>query len=116
MRVTRMMMAGCLAVLAACGDSTGSGGTPGSVQVHDNAFNPASVQPASDGVVTWTWAGSGTHNVTFEDLAPGASNRSTGTFTRDFTAAAPGTYRYRCTNHSPTGNFTSGMVGSVAVP
>ena len=61
--------------------------------------------------MTWTWRGSGTHNVTFEDNQNSSLTQTSGTHSRTF--GATGTVRYRCTIHSS--NFTSGMVGSVVV-
>ncbi len=83
------------------------------VTVGNNFFSPAAVTVGVGDTVKWTWAGGVTHNVTFQDLAPGSGNNSTAghTFGRAFTAAA--LYRYRCTNHSS--NFTSGMFGTVTV-
>ncbi len=86
------------------------------VTVASNTFTPAPLNATARGAtVTWTWAG-GSHNVTFEDNVNNSSdpNQTTGTHQRTFSSA--GTFRYRCTNHSTAGNFTSGMVGSVVVP
>jgi plastocyanin len=52
--------------------------------------------------------------VTWEDGAPASGNLTGGTYSRDFTAAAAGTYRFRCTLHST--DFTTGMVGRVIKP
>ena len=51
------------------------------------------------------------HSVTFEDGQGGAPVQSSGAIDRTFNTA--GTFRFRCTVHS--GNFTSGMIGSVIV-
>ena len=97
-----------VAILAACGDSTGS--SPGQVSIGNNFFSPTSVGPDASGLVTWTWNSGGTqHNVTFEDLAPGSGNRGSGSFSRDFTGATPQTIGYHCTLHV-------GMQGEVVIP
>jgi len=82
------------------------------VAVRDNRFEPLSITTALASAVTWTWRGTGEHNVTFEDAQGSSSTRATGTHQRAFAVA--GTYRYRCTIHST--NFSSGMVGAVTVP
>lgn len=83
------------------------------VTVSNNLFTPKNVTVGVGDTVKWTWAaGAVTHNVTFQDLAPGSGNHTAGhTFPRVFTATA--LYRYRCTIHSSS--FTSGMVGTVTV-
>ena len=115
--------------LAACGgsDSTGPTATT-AVDVRDNVFSPSAItvgtqvatfqdpfgNPYVDSLpatVTWTWRGSDTHNVTFEDGQGSSGTQVSGTHGRQFPTA--GTFRYRCTIHSTT--FTSGMVGSVRV-
>ncbi len=112
--MTRFALAAVLVALAACG-SDSTAGDNGTVSVMNNNFNPTSVQPDLNHAVTWTWNSGGTlHNVTFEDLAPGSGDLGTGAFSRDFTGATAGTYRYRCTIHSA--DFNSGMVGQVVVP
>ncbi len=86
------------------------------VTVASNTFTPTPLNASARGAtVTWTWAG-GSHNVAFEDNVNNSpdQNQTTGTHQRTFNNA--GTFRYRCTNHSTAGNFTSGMVGSVVVP
>jgi len=82
------------------------------VDVSDNRFEPMTITAALASAVTWTWRGSGQHNVTFEDAQGSSSTRVAGTHQRAFAVA--GTYRYRCTIHST--NFASGMVGIVTVP
>jgi hypothetical protein len=72
---------------------------------------PAPPPPSRGSEVTWTWRGGTQHNVTFEDGNGSSSSQTSGTHDRTFSAT--GTFRYRCTLHS--GNFTSGMVGSVVV-
>ena len=101
------------ALVAACDDT--STAPVGNVNVLNGSFDPATTTLTSTALsVTWGWVGGGTHNVTFENGSAGSADRSTGAFTRDFTPDAPGTYRYRCTNHST--DFTTGMVGSIIRP
>lgn len=76
----------------------GGGGGSATVTVGNNFFQPDSVSIPVGGTVTWSWApGSVTHTVTFDDGAPGSDPRSSGTFSRTFTAA--GTYTYFCSIH-----------------
>lgn len=115
MRYSRLILGLLAAPLVACGDAT-SIAPLGSVTASGETFNPAVVTlNATTHVVTWGFLG-GTHTVTFEDGATGSGQRNAGAFSRDFTSAAPGTYRYRCDNHTVGGSFTTGMVGSVIVP
>jgi plastocyanin len=82
-----------------------------SVSVDDNFFDPSSVTVSTGGKVTWTWAGSNQHNITW--VSGGFSNASTrGSGTFDVTFATPGTYTYYCSIH---GTPTSGMRGTVVV-
>ena len=113
MRVIGLATVAVLA-LVACEDSTGPG-APGHVTVANNFFSPTSTSPDTNGVVTFQWGSAGVqHTVTWEDAAPGSGLLGTGQYTRDFSAAAPGTYKYRCQVHATT--FTAGMVGQVVVP
>ena len=115
MRYSRLILAVLAAPLAACGDDQFLAPL-GTVTASGTSFAPSIVTlDAAHKVVTWGFLG-GTHTVTFEDNATGSGQRDGGAFTRDFTSAAPGTYRYRCENHSSAGNFSSGMVGQVIVP
>ena len=89
--------------------ATGEPGTlpnTASVDVNDNFFDPSSVSIAQGGEVTWTWVGSGTHNVTFAS-GPNSSTTSTGTFSRTFDTT--GSFDYQCTIHG------SAMSGTVVV-
>ena len=81
-RAPWMVMSLFLAVTGCGGDSgtNGGGGSGGGgggggggvtpvatteVSVRDNFFTPASIMVAPGATVTWTWAGSDAHNVTF---------------------------------------------------
>ena len=101
------------AITVACDET--SSAPVGNVSVLNNFFDPdTTTLSASELTVTWGWVAGGVHNVTFENGPPNSGDRSTGAFTRDFSAAAAGTYRYRCTNHST--DFTTGMIGVVIKP
>lgn len=119
--LTRYITLGTLVLAAACGGSgdpsspiggTGTTTPPGSaattngVAVLDNRFNPTVTTVIPGTTVTWTWGGSASHNVTFDDGAPSTSMTS-GTFTR--AAATAGTFDYRCTIHG------AAMSGTVVV-
>jgi plastocyanin len=81
-----------------------------------DAFNPPTFNIGTGGTITWVWNSGGiTHNVTFEEaaLGSGSGNKNSGTFLKDLTGIAPGTYHFRCTIHST--NFSTGMVGSFTV-
>jgi plastocyanin len=109
---TRLLHAGFLALglalATACGGSdpystdpspgTGGGGGSAStdITVHDNFFQPNATTVPVGTKVTWTWAGSMSHNVTFDD-GPASPTQASGTFSRTFQTA--GTYRYHCTIH-----------------
>jgi plastocyanin len=75
------------------------------VTVFDNYFSPASTTVAA-GAVTWTWSGSMSHNVTFDD-GNASPTQATGTYTRRFSVA--GAYSYHCTIHG------AAMSGTVSV-
>ena len=70
----------------------------------DNNFNPSSTTVPPGTTVTWTWAGSSVHNVTFSDVA--SANQATGSFQKAFPTA--GTFNYNCTLHP-------GMNGTIRV-
>jgi plastocyanin len=98
-----------LLLSSACGDSTNPGGTD--VTVQDNAFSPSSLTVAVGQTVTWTWAGSTAHNVTWDSGSPTASpTQSSGTYERTFAQA--GTFAYHCTIHGGPG---TGMHGTITV-
>jgi plastocyanin len=116
----------CLATFACGGGTTdppqngGNGGpnpppTPvntTSVNVTDNAFQPAAIAVQGGATVTWTWTGNEPHNVTW------AAGGLTGSPTQsggNFQATMPqqtGQLVYYCTLH---GTPTSGMRGTVLV-
>jgi plastocyanin len=100
-------------ILVGCGNSDPASPTAtNAVEVRDNVFTPGTITVGTQIAVTWTWRGSDTHNVTFEDGQGSSGTQVSGTHGRAFAAA--GTFRYRCTIHSTS--FISGMVGSVVVP
>ncbi len=104
------------ALFAACEDET-SLAPLGSVSATGVTFSPAVVTlTATERVVTWGFLANGPHSVTFEDGYPSSGGRVSGAWSRDFTGATPGTYRYRCDFHTVGGSYATGMVGSVIVP
>jgi plastocyanin len=103
--------AAAVALLGCSGDDSttdpGDGDSAATVEVRNNFFAPAALDVSVDATVTWEWQSGGTtHNVTFDD-GTASDDRSSGNYTRTFTA--PGTYDYHCTIHGP------GMSGSVTV-
>jgi plastocyanin len=121
LRLQRRLTAGLLLATAACGGGSDDGGTqpnnpgnpgnPGTpstsnaISVRDNSFSPAATTLATGTTVTWTWAGSNPHNVTFAD-GPASATQAAGTFSRTFASA--GTFNYTCTVHgaSMSGTIT----------
>ena len=109
----RMILAGLISCATiACG---GGSGTPtdnnpsGDIQVGNNFFQPTTFSVAPGTAVTWFWSPGGvTHNIVFDDGAPGSGDKSSGTFARTFSTA--GTYPYHCSIHG-----ASVMFGSVTV-
>ena len=104
----------CIALIGTvgCGGSESTGpSASNAVNVRDNSFSPGAIAVSPQTTVTWTWRGSQSHNVVFEDGQGSSGNQVTGTHTRTFGTA--GSFRYRCTNHSDS--FTSGMIGTVTV-
>jgi plastocyanin len=100
------------AVTLACDDSGLVDLPAGQVGVHNNFFNPATLNHDVGVPLTWVFFGNTNHNVTFEDGVGNSANMVTGEHTRTFSVAT--TYRYRCTFHS-NGFAGPGMVGSVVV-
>lgn len=95
-----------------CGDTEATGPTATtSVDVRDDIFTPGAISVSPQATVTWTWRGTDSHDVVFEDGQGSSTLKTTGTHNRAFAGA--GTFRYRCTNHSTS--FTSGMIGTVIV-
>ncbi len=76
--------------------------TSAAVSVNDNVFSPGSAVIQSGGMVTWTWAGQNTHNLTFTGgPAPqplNEGNHGNGA-TAQRTITTVGRYTYTCTNH-----------------
>ena len=121
--LTRRLAAVVCFAVACGGGSTDSGSRntptgpqpPGSqppasasqITVRNNRFDPNATTVTAGTTVTWTWDacdddgyGGRTcveHNVTFDGGGPSSSTQSTGSFSRQFTAA--GTFGYHCTRH-----------------
>lgn len=94
------------AVAAGCSEHTSPAVHTAAVSVGDNFFSPNQAAVAVGDTVTWTWGGSASHNVTFDD-GPASATQASGTYKRAF--SAPGTYAYHCTIHGAS------MSGSIAV-
>jgi hypothetical protein len=104
-------------VLLACGDDDGSNGPnpppTGDITVDNNFFSPESFSATAGEAVTWAWVSDAvTHNIVFEDGAPGSGNQSSGTFSRTF--ATPGAYPYHCSIHGAPGVGMNGVVNVAA--
>jgi plastocyanin len=116
MRPLTLLTAATLALLACGDDSTGSNGNPpptGDITVDNNFFDPATFAATAGATVTWAWVTDAvTHNIVFEDGAPGSGNQSSGTFTRTF--SAPGAYPYHCSIHGAPGVGMNGVVNVAA--
>ena len=100
-----------IGVIAACSDSTGSGGGGHStnITVSNNFFSPTpDTVPA--GQVTFTWASSSNgHNVTWlTGPAPLPANSTTKSSGTHQVTLQVGTYTYHCTVHG-------GMNGTIVV-
>jgi len=127
MRASKGLVVALALVTAACGGSEaaapanntnaggggggGGGGTSGStsnaISVTDNSFTPSATTVPAGTTITWTWNGSGIHNITFSTAGlTGANDRTTGTFQKTFASA--GAFNYSCTNHV-------GMTGTITV-
>jgi plastocyanin len=81
------------------------------VLVHDNYFEPRSVEILDEGQVHWRWRGENRHSIRFTKVPAragrkGAGLRAKGKWKRKF--HKPGVYRYVCTQWS-------GMRGTVTV-
>lgn len=93
-----------------CDEQGSTGPRQATVSVNDDFFAPSTIQPGANGVVTWIWAGSRSHDLVFVDGVGGVRMAvASGVYQRDFTGADPGEYPYRCTLHAT-------MTGRVVVP
>lgn len=123
MRTTRALASSLALALAACGgggDGGDAGGTPTSpggggatppstsnaISVADNRFTPSATTVAPGTTVTWTWAASAAHDVTFDD-GQRSNTQAAGTYQRTFATA--GTFPYHCSVHG------AAMSGTVTV-
>ena len=98
--------------------ATPGGGPSGTtVQVRNNAFDPATVTVNVGETVTWVWASAsiGPHNVQPDDeVTPGRSgNTEFGPKTYSFTFNQIGTFQYYCQAHGGPNGVS--MAGSVIV-
>ena len=86
---------------------SGDGGAP-TVQVLDNAFEPAAINITVGTRVNWSWNGRNPHNVIFDQSTglPSSGVQTEGAF--DITFSATGTFNYQCSIHA-------GMTGTVTV-
>jgi plastocyanin len=97
-------------VLASCSSSMSPGGGGGhstTITVSDNMFTPTP-DTVSAGTVTFSWAGSNQHNVTW-DSGPGtlpanSMTKTSGSYTATLQV---GTYQYHCIIH---GSVMSGTI------
>jgi len=123
MRLTiaaRALLAGLVAVLAACSGDKGTDPEPqpGDVTVIEAvglAFTPDRVTIPVGRKVRWVYRSGPAHDVASEtNLWPRAPlDASARTF--EFTFNTPGTYRYRCTPHSTNFNVGTGQMNGVIV-
>lgn len=102
--LTVAVLTGCRSTSAAGSDADQAAVRTSTVRVVDNAFDPPTAEVVAGDTVTWTWDGSGRHNVVGEAFE--SPVQDSGTFGRRF--AEPGTYAYHCTLHS-------GMRGTITV-
>jgi plastocyanin len=108
--MTRLTTLAALA-LGCGGESLGPNGEK-IVKVEDSDFNPDTKTLTVGQTVLWQWTDQLGHNVTWvaQSGTGNSSTKSTGSYTRGFSAA--GTYDYYCTIH---GTPTSGMHASIVV-
>ena len=99
--VILLCMAGCVAALAVPALAAGP-----TVRVKDNFFKAKTVHIRKGTTVTWRWAGSRRHDVTFRRFH--STLKRKGTYRHKFTKR--GTYHYLCSVHS-----SKGMTGKVVV-
>ncbi len=118
--VTRLMLAGLVALLAACGDGDSDSGDDGdaepraegiSISMTEFAFDPEVVEIDADTAVTITVVNDGVveHDWTIDELDV-MLYADTGESTTGTVTAAAGTYEVYCTI---PGHRESGMVGEL---
>jgi plastocyanin len=117
MRPLTLLTAATLALLACGGDDDGSNGpnppAEGDIILNSSSFDPSTFNATAGQTVTWAWAATPlTHNIVFEDGAPGSGNKSSGTFERTFATA--GSYPYHCSIHGAPGVGMNGVVNVAA--
>ena len=74
-----------------------------------STWSPSTLTIEAGDDVKWNWAGF--HNVRFEDGTRSGDPQLGGSFEKTF--ATPGTFKFRCEQHSA--DFSSGMVGTITV-
>lgn len=112
----RSLMGGTLALaslVAACGKDDGTTDPPRAVELRTsataNVFDPPTLTITRGTPVSITLGA--THNLDFEDPSIADLPTFGATGTRTFTT--PGTYRYRCPEHSV--DYGNGMIGTIVV-
>jgi len=121
MRLVPLLQAGVLFAVAACGSSTGYGGSgsgapgPNEVWAQNTAFTPATRTVTAGTIITFTNKDNFAHTVTSSSVPAGASafTQSLGAGgTAQLTFTTPGTYQYYCTIHGTPG---AGMHATIVV-
>lgn len=123
--VTFLNGAGVMAITATSAGVSGSesftasgtvAGPQATIQVVNDAFNPANVSVKAGGTVTFVWGGAALlHNVipdgpNTEPESPGAPGTRNSPFLFSVTFPTIGTYRYHCNNHGSPGTGMSGTI------
>jgi plastocyanin len=107
-------LAAAVVLIVSCSSSTSPGGGGGgghstTITVSDNTFTPTP-DTVSAGTVTFSWAGSNPHNVTWDSgptpLPTNSVTQTSGSYSATLKA---GTYQYHCVVHS------SVMTGTLVV-